>query len=868
MPQQQQFGYTPVASGINTTPLVTQAQTISQPGMYFNNKSKAASDIESIMNAALQVGKAYGEYRQEQNKITENETNLQLLNIKLDHQEKLNQLNDTDVEGYKQLTNSYRTKSDEILSKADLNDESRLALTTSITETAGMFNNHITKAVKIIENKQATEGVTAAIANLHNAPIDDNTKVVFSGLKETLRATGKTDMEIEDFLAEQYLSTKLATIDKENTSIAEMDSLLKTSDNFIKNNISPNMINKELHFKFKNTVNTIKDGMIKEEIYSLNQYAENDATSLKVFKNMVDKSKSTGVIDDITAANLLQQKNDNVIRQQAAIQAKELANHNKMASYYKDKVQALKSDPYADPQVLEGLLQQGVENGYLLQEEATSISNQKLEARRVAGKESIDEVNKEQRKELFNLIDNEAVNENDRNIIIQKAIEANLLSPNEAAKIVGNRMVKAEEALKTEKERQQAAISKQLKAQTRTAINQIKVSGKTIAEITPSQLKANMMAITLDEGTAVSQEDIKFMKDYEEQYKIENTLEGATKLFKTTSNDYNNEGKEGVKKGVDTTIDRFFNDEFNPQAVISLYDRHHTQGTIDKIATNELRDNNKAFSLVTKIKALDDVSPSSTRKMLGDDNYALYKRLSSQITLKEASKNKSSKDLQTDDYEITRNSHIAIMDMVNNPVPLSKDSLTAWDTYVATNPKAFHEKARYDTYVKTGVAPTDALDIIKQDMDKQLPVATAEKSWFGASVKKTELSGNIFLEGYRHNLNEDDVSLLSYLPDLLAKDSKGKYNGIAYNRMDNTFYYSRPGDMYASPITDNKGNSFSKLEGSYGLINHFADKTRTTINNTVAGKVNSIVSKALNEIGDIKKPTQEEIKDFTQSMKR
>ena len=69
--QQQQFGYTPVSSGVNTTPLVTQ----SQPGMYFNNKSKVASDIESIMNAALQVGKAYGTYKQEQNKIHQNETN-------------------------------------------------------------------------------------------------------------------------------------------------------------------------------------------------------------------------------------------------------------------------------------------------------------------------------------------------------------------------------------------------------------------------------------------------------------------------------------------------------------------------------------------------------------------------------------------------------------------------------------------------------------------------------------------------------------------------------------------------------------------------------------------------------------------------
>ena len=69
MAQQQQFGYTPVSSGINTNPVLTQAQAISQPGMYFNNKSRVASDIESIMNAALQVGKAYGTYKQEQKRL-------------------------------------------------------------------------------------------------------------------------------------------------------------------------------------------------------------------------------------------------------------------------------------------------------------------------------------------------------------------------------------------------------------------------------------------------------------------------------------------------------------------------------------------------------------------------------------------------------------------------------------------------------------------------------------------------------------------------------------------------------------------------------------------------------------------------------
>ena len=366
MPQQQQFGYTPVSSGINTTPLVTQAQAISQPGMYFNNKSKAASDIESIMNAALQVGKVYGEYKQEQNKINQNEANLQLLNVKLDHQEKLNSLNDNDVEGYKQLTNSYRTKSDDILSKADLNDESRLALTTSITETAGMFNNHVTKAVKIIENKQATEGVTAAIANLHNAPVDDNTRVVFNGLKETLKATGKTDIEVEDFLARQYLSTKLSTIDKDNTSVAEMNSLLKNSDEFIKSNISSNMINKEVHSKFKDVVSKFKDGLIREEVHKFSQYAENDDTSLKSFKVMLQEGKANGSLDNITYDNLLQKKTDRIEANNIRAESKRLSQLNKEA---KDVMFAIK-DPSRTLEEKQQLLVEGQKKGLFSSNEA------------------------------------------------------------------------------------------------------------------------------------------------------------------------------------------------------------------------------------------------------------------------------------------------------------------------------------------------------------------------------------------------------------------------------------------------------------------------------------------------------------------
>lgn len=572
MAQQQQFGYTPVSSGINTTPLVTQAQDISQPGMYFNNKSKAASDIESIMNAALQVGKVYGDYKQEQNKITENETNLQLLNVKLDHQEKLNQLNDTDVEGYKQLTNSYRTKSDEILSKADLTDESRLALTTSITETAGLFNNHVTKAVKIIENKQATEGVTAAIVNLHNAPVDDNTRVVFAGLKETLKATGKTDIEVEDFLARQYLSTKLSTIDKDNTSVAEMNSLLKNSDEFIKSNISNNIINKEVHSKFKDVVSNIKDGLSREETFKLNQYAENDATSLKAFKDMVTSSKASGALDDITAANLLQKKSDKIEASYIRAQAKKDIAENKVKHEAYQNLQAIMTNQLLDDSVKYKAVQDAIDKKIISPDVASNFAS---------------------------------------DVVVSNMKEEKLID------IERNKAILLEKKQLLEDEKAKMSIS--LKDST----------------IKPEVFEQLMLQTTLGEGRVLSASDQKVIDDYKVQYKLENDVFTTKTLYETFDTDWNNKpGKEGYKKAVNTLVSNEYNNQqFNPKAIIELNKRHKVNGDIEQVVAKETNNASTAITAVAKFNALDTYDSNGAKDFYGDKTYAYLKGLSNITTI-------------------------------------------------------------------------------------------------------------------------------------------------------------------------------------------------------------------------------------------
>ena len=771
---QQQFGYTPVSSGINTNPVLTQAQAISQPGMYFNNKSRVASDIESIMNAALQVGKAYGTYKQEQNKITENETNLQLLNVKLDHQEKLNQLNDNDVEGYKQLTNSYRTKADNILGQADLTDESRLALTTSVTETAGFFNNHVTKAVKIIENKQATEGVTAAIANLHNAPVDDNTRVVFNGLKETLKATGKTDIEVEDFLARQYLSTKLSTIDKDNTSVAEMNSLLNNSDDFIKSNISTNMINKEVHSKFKDVVSNIKDGLSREETFKLNQYAENDATSLKAFKDMVTSSKASGALDDITAANLIQKKSDKIEADYIRAQAKKDIAENKVKHEAYQNLQAIMTNELLDDSVKYQAVQDAVDKKIISPDVASNFASDVV---------------------VINMKEEKLIDiERNKAILLEK-----------------------KQLLEDEK----AKMSVSLKDST----------------IKPEVFEQLMLQTTLGEGKVLSASDQKVIDDYKVQYKLENDIFTTKKLYETFDTDWNNQpGKEGYKKAVNTLVSNEYNSQqFNPKAIIELNKRHKVNGDIEQVVAKETNNASTAINAVAKFNALDVYDSNGAKDFYGDKTYAYLKGLSNITTI--------DKDKNT---LVPADGLAKMKDIKANPDKYPVD-MKEFNSEVKDNLKLFEEKETYKTYIRYGMDADEAMDLIKNKTSKYTPVE------------------GVNLRGYNKPVSPNDNRYMELNVFDIQKSNKNMV-GFAYNPQDNTFYYSSKEDTYYSKIEklDSKGNKvpISTLED---LNSVFEDRRKNKAINSLGGKVLQTID---NNIDLVNKPTPEQVKAFTNTMKQ
>ena len=570
---QQQFNYTPVSTGVSVNPTLSAPNmNFSSPGIYFNNKSKTASDIESIMTAAMSVGKAYSSYKQEQNRINKDEASMKLLNLKLEAQSKLNDTNENDIDGYNNINNWYKTQSKEILDNSDLSDEHRNALTMSVMETSGNIDNTTSSLIKKINKKQALEGTAAAVAMLNNNPIDDNTKVVYNGLKQTLLDIGHTEVEAEEYLTQQYLSTKLSTINKDTTSVAEMNKLLVESDNYIKDLISPNMINKEAHTKFKNGISNIKDGLSKEELYTLNQYAENDATSLKVFKDMVEQSKSSGALDDITAANLIQRKNDKIEANWIKAQAKKDVVENKIK-------------------------REGYQN-------------------------------------LNAIVTNALISNDDKNKAIQEAYDKGIISSDVASNFASDIIIKdIKEQKQIDIERNKAImLEKEQWLENAKASMNISLKNN---DTKPEEFSQLILQTSLGKGNPVTANEQKLIADYNIQYKLENDVLSTKQLYETFDTDWNSiPGKDGYKKAVANLIDSEYNSSnFNPKAIIELNKRHKVNGNIEASILKETSNASTAISAVAKFNALDNYDSNGTKDLYGEKTYAFLKGLSNVVTI-------------------------------------------------------------------------------------------------------------------------------------------------------------------------------------------------------------------------------------------
>ena len=295
--EQQQFGYTPVSSGITTTPLVTQAQAISQPGMYFNNKSKVASDIESIMNAALQVGKSIKDIdainKEEQKQADKNvylQASGEYRDMRASYIEGLNSVKNNS-EAYKQHVDNFREQTKAVSSKLSPDYQETF---NAASENFLMYQGFNVEEQQQREQKvKYKEELTATADLVHSLPIAQ-AKTVIQDIVSQSSNYGVDKKDAEEFFVDAKVNAMLVRLNS-NTEInyGTVSSMNKEVEDVI--SIMPNVKNSKTHAEVLGKIKTIKNGL-DSELESKVGYAIT-VGDYNMFNKLNKEAYSVGAID-------------------------------------------------------------------------------------------------------------------------------------------------------------------------------------------------------------------------------------------------------------------------------------------------------------------------------------------------------------------------------------------------------------------------------------------------------------------------------------------------------------------------------------------------------------------------------------------
>lgn len=293
MAQQQQFGYTPVSSGINTTPLVTQ----SQPGMYFNNKSRAASDIESIMNAALQVGKSIKDIdainKEEQKQADKNvylQASGEYRDMRASYIEGLNAVKNNS-EAYKQHVDNFREQTKAVSSKLSPDYQETF---NAASENFLMYQGFNVEEQQQREQKvKYKEELTATADLVHSLPIAQ-AKTVIQDIVSQSSNYGVDKKDAEEFFVDAKVNAMLVRLNS-NTEInyGTVNAMNKEVEDLI--SLMPNVKNSKTHAEVLGKIKTIKNGL-DNELESKVGYAIT-AGDYNMFNKLNKEAYSVGAID-------------------------------------------------------------------------------------------------------------------------------------------------------------------------------------------------------------------------------------------------------------------------------------------------------------------------------------------------------------------------------------------------------------------------------------------------------------------------------------------------------------------------------------------------------------------------------------------
>lgn len=511
---------------------------------------------------------------------------------------------------------------------------------------------------------------------------------------------------------------------------------------------------------------------------------------------------------------------------------------------------------------LKGMVQEEISKGNLTNIEGANFIQAKQdrlesiylrnEARRQAAE---DKISREAYQNLNAYISSPYGDTDEKNRRIQEAFDKGYISSDVAFNLAGDVIT----VTNKQKAIQNDNILLEKKQMIADIDTKASVSTKDIG-VTPNMYANLVVQTTIGDGKVLTAEQQKKIADYEMQYNAENNINFIKDLFNKFDTDFK-EGREGLKKGVDNTINSFYNTEaFNAKAVIELATRYKAKGNIENTLNKELSNKYSAVEAINKFNQLNNYDRQATIDLYGIDKYAMMVGLSANAEIK-----LDKKEGQTERPYIEPNIIADQKKFINNKEIFKVDREPFTD-YLKDNPDAYQYREMYDSFIRNGMDSDEAIDLISEKI---------------ITIKPTK---GVDLTGYTKPISKNDIKYLDNTVNFISSNLKNKgFVGIAFNNDDGNFYYSTLGNKHAEliAIPDNNG----KYYGSGNLVeinSYFEDlikqdiltkDTKGAFVPTLSKGVKILESKieekrAKGELNIFNKPTKEEVKAFTNSMKQ
>ena len=300
----QEFGYTPSQATTNFTPIM---QSSSPANIYMNQKSTAADDINNIMSAAVNVGKAVvqskaidKEEQDKQNKLKYLDVSAQYRDAKSAYIEKLSEVK-YDATLYNQHLEQFKAYTQEI--SKDLTPEYQ----DSFRQSADQFSMYQGFAVEELQKQENKDKYTDLVTSLMLDTSTLNTAERTKAITSTVDSAGQFGVDkktAQELVLRGQINAMLVKFNSEtDLNYNTVDTMKNDINNII--NMYPNLKNSKEHIEGLSKISGIEKGIDNE--YQGKMQLAMTTGDYNSFKNNLQVLQSRGVVDKETS-NLYKQK--------------------------------------------------------------------------------------------------------------------------------------------------------------------------------------------------------------------------------------------------------------------------------------------------------------------------------------------------------------------------------------------------------------------------------------------------------------------------------------------------------------------------------------------------------------------------------